>query len=459
MTRIVLDPLTRIEGHLRIELDVDSNVVVQARSSGTSYRGIENILQGRDPRDAAHITQRICGVCPIPHARAACEAFENAAQLTPNPQARCIRNIVQASNFIDSHLLHFYLLALPDFVSGLPMANSARLGRQPSTRADGQPLDPKAMAQHASTSLRIRRACHALIVALAGKMPHAAGIVPGGTTVVPSAPLLAELSALATEVRAFVDGAYAADVQALASAFPAYADLGTSGAAFLSFGAFPADDGRLLLPSGTCGATGAAAQTQNIDSAAITESTACSLYTLAAPSPPNAGLAVPDLQRSDGYTWIKAPRLAGQPCEVGPLARAILSARDPGHRGVMARHLARQSEASLLAGWIDIWLGELQPDASGLPSFPNVPLAATGVGLTEGPRGALGHWLDIEASLVCHYGIVAPTTWNASPRDEHGIPGPMESALQGVALADPADPIEVLRIVHAFDPCLQCAVH
>jgi hydrogenase large subunit len=454
VTRIVIDPVTRIEGHLRIELEVEGNVVVRALSSGTSFRGVENILRGRDPRDAAHITQRICGVCPIPHARAACEAFENAAGLAVNPQARRIRNIVQAANFIDSHLLSFYLLTLPDFVCGLPTATTRG---SPKARDGGKGLDPSVLAEHAKVSLRIRRSCHEIIVALAGKMPHAAGIVPGGATVVPSATLLGELATLRSEIRAFVDGAYSVDVQALASAFPAYLDTAASGAAFLAFGAFPADDGHLLLPAGLYRPDGSVVS--SVDPSAIAESTASARYAVAAPAHPASGSTEPALDRVDAYSWIKAPRLAGQPCEVGPLARAVLSGRDPGHRGLMARHLARQSEASLLAAWIESWLGQLQPGVSALPVFPQVPTVAVGVGLTEGPRGTLGHWLDIDASLVSHYGIVAPTTWNASPRDDQGIAGPIERALEGIAMADASDPIEALRVVHSFDPCLQCAVH
>jgi hydrogenase large subunit len=434
---------------------VESGVVVQARSSGTSFRGIENVLRGRDPRDAAHVTQRICGVCPIPHGRAACEAFESAAQVTVTAQARRIRNVVQAANFIDSDLLHFYLLALPDFVSGLPMATSARLGSKPKVR-DGGGLNAKQLAAHVATSLAIRRACHELIVALAGKMPHAAGIVPGGATVVPNDTLLGELAALAAEVRAFVDGAYASDVQALAAAFPAYLDVGGAGASFLAFGAFPGDDGQLLLPAGLASAAGTV---PTVDAAAIAESTASSRYAPAAPVHPAVGLSEPMLDRIAAYSWIKAPRLGGQPCEVGPLARAVLAGRDPGHRGVMARHLARQSEASLLATAMQAWLAELRPGVSALPIFPQVPPVGAGAGLTEGPRGALGHWLDIEASVVRHYGVISPTTWNASPRDEQGIAGPIEQALAGTTLADPSDPIEALRVVHSFDPCLQCAVH
>lgn len=457
MTTIAIDPVTRIEGHLRVELEVEGGAVVRARSSGTSFRGFENVLRGRDPRDAVHITQRICGVCPIPHARAACEAFEQAVPIAVDDQARLIRNIVQAANFVDSHLLHFYGLALPDYVTGLPTAGGLPKGRQGGGARRGAPLDASALAEHAASSLRMRRACHEVIVALAGKMPHAAGIVPGGATVIPTDKMLHELGDLAAQVRAFVDGCYAADVIALAAAFPEYETLGASSAALLAFGAFPEPNGRMLFSAGLLvpGATTKIA----VDPSAISESTANARYALAAPAHPASGLTEPALGREDAYSWVKAPRLGGYCCEVGPLARAVLSGRDPGNRGVMARHRARQAEASVLAASLQSWLLAVSPGATGLTSFPEPPQAGTGTALTEAPRGALGHWVTIDNSRVSHYAVVSPTTWNASPRDEGGTPGPMERSLEGVAVADPSDPIEAIRIVHSFDPCLQCAVH
>jgi hydrogenase large subunit len=457
MTTIVLDPVTRIEGHLRMELDVEGGVIRSACSSGTSFRGFENLLRGRDPRDAAHITQRVCGVCPIPHARAACEAFEQAAGITINNQARLIRNIVQAANFMDSDLLHFYVLALPDYVMGLPTAVGWPQGKPPRVWQGGEALDVKALSKHVALSLRMRRVCHEIIIALAGKMPHAAGIVPGGATVLPTGLMLTELRVLAAQVRAFVDGAYAEDVAALAAAFPAYENLGVSAAALLAYGAFPSADNQWLFPGGLLPPQGV--QSTAVDPSVLTESTASARYSLATPVHPAVGATEPALDRIDAYSWIKAPRILGLACEVGPLARAVLAGRDPQGRGVMARHRARQSEASILAASIETWLAEMIPDLSPMVSLPTIPTTGTGAGLTEGPRGALGHWVAIEGSVVSHYGIVAPTTWNASPRDEGGLAGPIERALEGIALADPSDPIEALRIVHSFDPCLQCAVH
>jgi len=457
MATLVIDPVSRLEGHLRLEIEYEGGAVVRARSSGTSFRGLENVMRGRDPRDAAQITQRICGVCPVPHGRAACEAFENAAGLTVSPLARLVRNVVQAANFVDSHLLHFYVLSLPDYVAGLPTAGAWPPDRAPAAWRAARRLDAGLLAAHAAEALRWRRACQEIVVALAGKMPHATGLVPGGATAVPSAATLADLRVLAAGVGAFARAAYADDARALARAFPEYAGIGASGAAFLAHGSFPHADGSPLLPGGLVLPGDASARTADVS--LVRESTASARYAAGAPAHPSVGTTEPAPRRSDAYSWVKAPRLSGHPCEVGPLARAVVSGRHSGAAGVMARHVARQRESVTLAGAVESWLDQIAAAPPAPSALPDVPVSGAGVGLTEAPRGALGHWVTIEASATSHYGVVSPTTWNASPRDEAGVPGPMERALEGVRVADPADPIEVVRVVHSFDPCLQCAVH
>lgn len=455
MATIVVDPVSRLEGHLRISLEIDGGKVVLARSSGTSFRGIENIVGGRDPRDAAHITQRICGVCPVPHAVLSCAAFEAAAGVTVNDQARLVRNLVQAANFIESHLLNFYAFTLPDFVSGLPTTRGWTGAKSPAWRPTLM-LSRQPLSDHFLASIHIRRACHEIITALAGKMPHPVGIVAGGVTAQIADSTVADLLAIMSRIQAFVDGAYADDVAALCEDFPEYEDIGVAGVAFLSYGSFPQHDGTLLMPRGVLlpGSTTAS----SLDAAQIAESTASSRYALDNGGHPSVGRTEPALDRTDAYSWIKAPRLAGQPCEAGPLARAVVAGQAVG-RGVLARHRTRRTEASQLAAAMTGWLGELAVGESGLPVFPSVPQTGSGEGLGEAPRGSLGHWLKIDGALTSHYGVVTPTTWNASPRDDQGQPGPMETAMQGVSVANAEDPIEVIRIVHSFDPCLQCAVH
>jgi len=454
---VTLDPISRIEGHLRIDLEIKDKVVVAALSSGTSFRGFEPILVGRDPRDAPHITQRICGVCPVPHARCSTAAFEAAAGIQVNDQARLIRNIIEATNFLDSHLLHFYVLALPDFVSGLPSAGAWPAGQGPRVWENRAGLNVPSLVANYVQSLQSRRECHAMGALLGGKMPHPVGIVPGGATAMVTADMKTQLATCAGNVKHFIETAYQADMNAIVAAFPEYQTIGASGADFLCVGGYPEANGTQLF------APGLFKVAQNaliaLDASKIGESVARSRYAYSAPTHPSAGVTRADLTRTEAYSFSKAPRVAGSPCEVGPLARAVVGGRAPAYRGVHARHMSRLSEALLLVGRLADWVNSLTVGAQACPSFPKPPVSGSGVGLVEAPRGSLGHWLTVQNSVIANYQVISPTTWNGSPRDEQALAGPLEKALEGVTLKDEADPIEVHRIIHSFDPCLQCAVH
>ena len=346
-------------------------------------------------------------------------------------------------------------------------------------------LNAPSFATNAAAALQTRRACVAITVWLAGKMPHGMGIVPGGATVTPTSDMIADLNTQIATVLSFVQGQYADDVGALAAAFPEYATLGVTGCALLCYGGLP--DGRA-----TSSFQGAYSLPEQRPPRASTQARLSSRRPhrntpRGPPISPSTGDSTPVLDRTDAYSWVKSARLVDasgqnpQPCEVGPLARAVFTGRDPGGRGVWARHQARQTEAVLLATSIQTWISQLPGWPSGLPAG-NFPTPASmqalvqsangspilGEALIEAPRGTLGHWVAIGAAqnptadqpvAVSHYGVVTPTTWNASPRDDAGTPGPIEQALVGLELADPTSPIEALRVVHSFDPCLQCAVH
>jgi len=196
-----------------------------------------------------------------------------------------------------------------------------------------------------------------------------------------------------------------------------------------------------------------------LDAALITESVARSRFEYTTPLNPDSGQTKLELTREDAYSFAKAARLDGAPMEVGPLARAVVGNRAPSYRGVMARHAARATEAVVLAERLTAWVSSLETDVSACPSFPSPPLSGSGIGLVEAPRGALGHWLTVSNGVIERYQVISPTTWNGSPRDERAQPGPLERALEGVVVKDQDDPIEVMRVIHSFDPCLQCAVH
>jgi hydrogenase large subunit len=454
---VTIDPVSRIEGHLRIDLDIRDNAVKSALSSGTSFRGFEVFLRGRDPREAAHFTQRICGVCPVPHASCATAAFEQASGIQINDQARLIRNIIEAANFVDSHLLHFYILALPDYVAGIPTAGNWARDAAPKVWDDRGGIDVSVLVEHFLAQLQVRRDCVGIASLLGGKLPHVVGIVPGGATASITPEKKLALSTLASNVRGFVETSYASDAEWLIATFPEYQAIGASNCGFLCYGGYPELSGAKLFPAGVANASGEVSS--SCDPERITESVARSRLAYQAPLNPAQGETTLQLTRDDAYSFAKAARYAGAPMEVGPLARAVVGKRAPSYRGVHARHLARVDEARLLVARLVEWIDALEIGVSACPTFPRPPSSGTGVGLVEAPRGALGHWLSVENSTISRYQVISPTTWNGSPRDEEAQPGPLEKALEGTSVSDLEDPIEVMRIIHSFDPCLQCAVH
>jgi hydrogenase large subunit len=461
MPTITIDPLTRIEGHLSIEVTVDTvggqPQVVSARSSGTMFRGFEVILIGRDPRDAALYTQRICGVCPVPHASASCLALDQAFGVSVPDNGRILRNLVLGANFLDSHLLHFYHLSVLDYLdtSGL-LDQSPWIPRY--TAGDLLTGSTAAtLVDHYKTAFARRRQAHQMGALFGGKLPCVASLVVGGCTETVTSEKIADFRSLLTTLRDFVDNVYAPDAMLLAAQFPSYYQLGVGCGNLLAYGVFDlnASGTSKLLSRGryTNGVSG------DVDVNQITEDVNYSWYTDACGGlNPGQGLTVPDADKPSGYSWSKAPRYGGLPHEVGPLARMWINNDYTHGISAMDRIVARALEAKKIADAMDGWLDQLVP---GAPTYApsEIPDQATAVGLTEAPRGALGHWLGVTNSAISLYQVVSPTTWNSSPRDHLEQPGPLESALVGTPVADIQQPLEVLRVVHSIDPCLACSVH
>jgi hydrogenase large subunit len=456
------DPVTRIEGHLGVELEFDTvngvQQVVNVQAGGLLFRGIENILVGRDPRDAPLITQRICGVCPVAHGMAAATALDQACGVAVPTNARLLRNLVNAANFIESHILHFYLLALPDFIAGPAM---------PPWQADWS-IDRRFDSQAAQAlmggylqAIEIRRKAHEMGALFGGKLPHPATYVVGGFTANPRPERITAFRAYLDELVAFIQDRYLPDAELLAAKYSDYFAVGRGHANLLAYGVFDLDDTgtRRLLAGGYV--PGGAPAPQALDAAAITEHVTYSWYqnkTTGLSPAVGKTTAVDPASKSAAYSWLKAPRYGGKPCEVGPLARMWINGEYTNGISVMDRHLARLQEALKIAQAAQGWLDELVPEGP-VYTTPALPASATGMGLTEAPRGALGHWLGISEGVISQYQVITPTTWNASPRDNKGILGPLEEALLGTPVEDPEKPVEVMRVIHSFDPCLDCAVH
>ena len=519
------------------------------------FRGIELVLQGRDPRDAWLFAQRICGVCTTVHALCSVRAVENALGITIPDNARIIRNLIAGAQFIQDHVVHFYHLHAPDWVDVINAlsadpATTSELARSISDWPNSSPayfreaqsrlqtfvdsgqlgifgnaywghpaykLPPEgnllALA-HYLEALGRQREMIKIQAILGGKNPHPQTYLVGGMAIPvdPNSPdainpqRIAQLRELAAQALDFVTRVYVPDLLLISSFYKNWASLGGGPGNYLSYGEFPTAIGEnpstLWLPRGIVLDNNIISPPQALDPGQIREYVAHSWYTYAAGEgvalhpwqgetrPAYAGPKPPfDFLNTDAkYSWLKAPRYDDLPMEVGPLARMVV-AYAAGHARVRAaidqalgdlglgrealfstlgRVLARGIETLLVAEQMDIWIDELEDNMdSGSLDIHNGtlwdpatwPAEAVGWGSTEAPRGGLGHWVRIQNGRIGSYQAVVPTTWNGSPRDAMDQRGVWEKALIGTPVADPEQPVEILRTVHSFDPCMACAVH
>lgn len=500
---ITIDPITRIEGHLSVRVVTENGIVTAAHTVGESFRGFEAILKGRHPLDAQQVTQRICGVCPVEHAIASVLAQDVAYGVTPPTQGLLIRNLAQAANFIQSDIVHFYTLSAIDFIDitavlqyqgrdaalnylkGWVQSEINSSSYYPAApflpRFDGDylaDLDLNLGAiRNYLTALEIRAEASKFCAMFCGKLPHVASLVPGGATPRLTARQIEDATVLLLKIKNFVDTAYVPDVIAVAKAFPNYFTYGRGPGNYLSYGVFneSADGTEKLLPAGVL----TNGTLTNLDPDLIKEYVGHSWYSSASGVHPLLEETTPDAAKAGAYSWLKAPRYNNQVMEVGPLARVLVAFTRGSNaaintlvpyvlsqtgrtaadlNSVLGRHAARALECKVITDRCVAWLDALVPGASACNTF-TIPQAGVGAGLTEAARGALGHWLQLTNGVISRYQCVVPTTWNASPRDDLGQAGAMEQALVGIPIADAASPIEAVRVVRSFDPCLSCAVH
>ena len=539
--RLVVDPITRIEGHLRIEVELDNtNTVRDAWSSITLWRGIETILKGRDPRDAGLITQRFCGVCTYVHYEASIMACEDAFGVKPPPNARLIRNLTQGIWYLGDHIMHFYHLHgldWVDIVSALKanpnkavdlaksvhpnpyncsathykavqdrltrFVKSGRLG--PFANAYwGNPsykLPPEAnlvIASHYLDALQVSKVAAQAQAVFGGKNPHPQHLVVGGVSCVLDAlnpSRLGEFLFRAKEVKDFVERALIPDVVLAARYYKSEGLAGIGGGVrnYMCFGGFPLDDGMnsFLFPRGIVKNRNLA-KLLPVDETKITEESLHAWYQDDNPQHPYEGTTIPKytgydkeghLKGEEKYSWCKAPRYDGEPHEVGPLARMIVgyAADDKNIKplvegtlkatrlpakvlfSTLGRTAARAIETKLVGDQLEPWfnelIGNIKKGDVRTWTRCNVPKEGQGRSMTEPPRGSLSHWIRIQDYKIANYQAVVPSTWNCSPRDRNNKRGPYEESLIGTKLAKADQPLEILRTIHSFDPCMACAVH
>lgn len=527
--RITIDPITRIEGHLKIEVEVENGKVKDAWCSGQMFRGIEIMLQGRDPRDAHHFVQRSCGVCTYVHALSSVRAVEDACNITIPDNARIIRNLIHGAQFQHDHIVHFYHLHALDWVdivsalsadpkktevlsantSGRPQTSDYFQSVQDKLKAfvgSGQlgpfnngywghsayklPPEANLMAtSHYLEALQLQAKAARMHAVFGGKNPHPQFLVVGGVTSVKdlNTERIKEFEDIWKETRDFVDNVYIPDLLAVASFYKEWGAIGGNNESFLCYGDFPDDtaEKNKLMPAGFI-RKGMTVEDMSPDK--VTEDVTRGWYEKGTAKHPFKGETKPikgdvKYNTDNQYTWLKAPRYDGLAAEVGPLAR-VLVAYGKGDAAAKAlvdstlkklgigaealfstlgRTAARGLETKLIGDSMGGWLESLKSniakgDKKTYQSW-TMPKSAKGFGLNDVPRGALGHWIEIEDAKIKNYQYVVPSTWNFGPADVKGNKGPVEKALIGTPIADASKPLEVLRTVHSYDPCIACAVH
>jgi hydrogenase large subunit len=554
--RVVIDPITRIEGHLRVEIEIKDGKVVDAYSSGTMVRGFERILKGRDPRDAWAFTERVCGVCTTVHALASVRTVEDALGITVPPNAELVRNLMFCAQYLQDHVVHFYHLHALDWVDVVsalkadPAATSAlaqKISHWPKSSPgyfsdlqkrlatfveSGQlgifskgywghpayklPAEANLMAvAHYLEALEWQKEVVKIHTIFGGKNPHPNYLVGGAPCSVNldestalNAERLAYVGKLLDDAAQIVDELYLPDLMAIASFYKDWGAIGGGLPNYLAYGDLPTngygDPSKFKFPRG-------AILNRNLsevlpidpkDPQGVREYVTHSWYDYAGgndkslhpwegettlnytgPKPPYQFLNV-----DQKYSWLKTPRWKDHPMEVGPLSR-MLVAYASGRQEVkdivddtlkqlgvpvtalfstLGRTAARGLETKLIAGWAKEFYNQLLANIKngdtrmfdGSKWNPEQwPAEAKGVGMSEAPRGALAHWIVIKDQKIDNYQLVVPSTWNASPRDAKGQMSAYEAALIGTPIANPDQPIEVLRTIHSFDPCIACAVH
>ncbi len=540
--KIVIDPITRIEGHLRIEVEVDEeNVIQEAWASGQLFRGIELILKGRDPRDAGLIAQRICGVCTNVHYRASIASVENAYGIVPPKNAEIVRNLISLALFVQDHVVHYYHLHSLDYVD-VVSALDADIDKALQTAQHYHESPYRASAGHLETvkeklasfvgagrlglfangywgheryrltpeqnlvhmnhyleALRLQRELSKAIAIFAGKTPHPQNLVVGGVTSVMdmlNPQRLNDYLFILKDAWEFIERAYLPDMKMIVEAYREEIQSGDGRGCgnFLACGGYDLGNEGPLFASGIVKGSDFD-DVLAFDVTKVTEDVTRSWYEGKGKSDPYAGDSEPhytDLNedgtlKSEGkYSWIKAPRYDGMAMEVGPVARMLIG-YSKGAKSVtmylqqfmddtgmgmqdfdttIGRNAARAVEAQVCCAATFEYMNDLIENIKYYDEetwtkydFEALPTTAEGHAFFEVPRGVLSHFVRIEDAKIANYQVIAPTTWNASPKDEDDRRGPYEEALVGLKLADPSQPLEVLRTVHSFDPCLACAVH
>jgi len=391
----------------------------------------------------------------VAHALAATTAIERAVDHQLPKNAILIRNLLYGSDILQNHLRHFYILSLLDYVKGPDMPPF--IPRYEKGYRLPDKLNEELMKHYIESMDRHRKA-HEMVVLFGGRAPHNQGVVPGGATVEPTSGILKIFTSMLSDIRQFIYNQMLYDLEVLSNYYSDYYEIGKNYGHLLTYGMFPKPENEKELHFTDGLIFNGSKEPVDFDEKKIREYAKHSYYTQEDSLPPVNGITRPNYAKEGAYTWIKAPRYNDMPMETGPLARMWISKKYQRGISTMDRIHARVLEAKIVSDLMSEWVDQLEPGKA-IYNPISLPRNYEGMGLTEAMRGALGHWLKVRNGKISHYQIVTPSAWNCSPKDDHGVRGPIEDALVGTQLEDIDNPIEVGRIVRAFDPCLSCAIH
>ncbi len=483
-----ISPFTRIEGHLSVETEVEGGVVVSAKCKGEMFRGFEMLLVGRRPLDAQRITQRICGVCHEVHGIASAKALADLYGIEPPKNGKILQDVILALHIATDHILHFYHLALPDYVDfaavlsyagGDPLVKEIKdwvATKKPplfARKAPGDYISDPAVAlpfvvHYVEALEKVGDGAQALAV-LGGKVPFVHAVFPGGVTLELTPEKVAKVSDIVDSLLRFTLTVYLPDVERLASLYTEYFQIGRGYLNLISYGSFwslgePVSRPGVLIDF----------EEREFDVEKIRESVRFSYYE-GGTRGVREGETKPLYGKAGAYSWIKAPRYDGHPMETGPLSRVWFSEKgrallleklsklgQPKEAAfsTMGRHLARAVESVILYEFCQRALSALDFNSPTIKTVnPEEEVSGEGLGLSNAARGELLHYIEARGGRIVRYNCVVPSTWNFSPRDEEGKPGPVEKALEGTPVRYPEGLIEVGRVVRSYDPCLACSIH
>lgn len=457
MSKIIIDPVSRISGLLEIEVDIENNFIVNAKSSGMQFRGFEKAFQERPPLDMVGLTSRVCGICSTFHALVSSKALEQALQVEADPNGELIRQLTSGFEFLQSHIRHIYQMVIPDYVD---LGDISPLQKHISPKAKDFRLPKKIndkIAHHYMDSIKYSRDAHRALAVLAGKIPHPHGVFVGGTTTNMDIKKYQEVKSILYNIKTFIENSSIEDIYIISKYYNEYFKIGKGYGDLMCSSLFYNKNMPLKYVKGGVIIDNKKEEfnIENIvEEYKYTKLEAPNDITLLNDNPPEIAT-----NKEEAYSWIAAPRYKDKPVEVGPLARMIVGGYYNHGISTMDRIIARVLEIKIICECMEGMLEVIRLQRAFQQRY-KVPPTGSGIGIVEASRGTLIHILQIENSLTKNYNIITPSQWNLSPRDNNNLNGVLEQALIGTYIEnEQLAPTIIGRIVRSFDPCSNCASH